>query len=326
MVAGFTLVALTALLAAASPAPAAVERSVLVATAVEPLRVEKLADALRTYLDATRVEVRTAPAVSSGDLRADLNASVEAGAGEKATAVLRIATTADDAVEISLSDLPSERTVITSIPRSERDQDLYRTLALKVQGLLRALEEPPPPFPASVVVAPPPARPASAVDVQAGLTVLTFPLGDVTSEGVVLRGRWAVTPAVRLGLGFRLLPSIARRSGTADVRMRAVPFFLGLERCWRGSRFEVAGGMLVLAEARHAEATAGKSTRSDWAFVPGGGLSLSLAVRLGQRVRLSLQAAAIGLPWSSRYRVDGVTVFDASRLEIPVDLALDIEI
>jgi hypothetical protein len=264
--------------------------------------------------------------VSSGDLRADLGASVEAGVGEKASAVLRIAPTADDAVEIALSDLPSQRTVITSIPRSERDEDLYRTLALKVQGLLRATLEPPPPFPAPVAVAPEPARAASAVDVQAGLTVLTFPLGDVTQEGVVLRGRWAATPAVRLGLGFRLLPSLARRSGAADVRMRSMPLVLGLERFWRGPRFEVAGGMLVLAEARHAEATAGQSTRGDWTFVPGGGFSLGLAVRLGQGVRLSLQAAAIGLPWSSRYRVDGVTVFDASRLEIPVDLALDIEI
>lgn len=321
-----SLVALAALLAAASPAPADAARSVLVATAVEPLRVDKLADALRTYLDAGRVEVRTAAAVSTGDLRADLGALVQAGAGEKATTVLRISATSTDAVEIALGDLPSQRTVIASIPRSERDEDLYRTLALKVQGLLRATEEQSATPTLAAAAEPPPAGPAGAVDVQGGLTLLTFPLGDVTQEGILLRGRWAVTPAVRVGLGFRALPSVERRSGTTDVRLRVMPLVAGIERCWRGSRFEVAGGLLVLAEARYAEATAGKTTRGDWTFVPGGGFSLGLAVRLSPLVRLSLQAAAIGLPWSSRYRVDGATVFDASRLEIPVDLTLDVAI
>ena len=321
-----SLVALTALLAVASPATAPAQRSVLVATAVEPLRVDKLADALRTYLDAARVEVRMAPAVSSGDLRADLAASLEAGAGEKATVVLRIATTSDGAVEIALSDLPSQRTVITSIPRSERDEDLYRTLALKVQGLLRVTEEQPAPAPSIAAAASPPAGGASAVDLQAGFTLLTFPLGDVTQEGVLLRARWAATPAIRLGLGFRVLPSLERRSAATDVRMRAIPLVAGLERCWRGSRFEVAGGLLVLAEARHAEATAGQATRGDWSFVLGGGFSLGLSVHLSEAVRLSLQAAAIGLPWSRRYQVDGATVFDASRLEIPVDLTLVVAI
>jgi len=322
-----SLVALAALLAAAPPGSVVAQRNVLLATAVEPLRVDKLADALRTYLDAGRVEVKTAAATSSGDLRADLDALVQAGAGEQATAVLRISASPTDAVEIALCDLASQRTVIASIPRSERDEDLYRTLALKVQGLLRVSEErppPAPPIPAATVS--PSANAAGAVDVQGGITLLTFPLGDVTQEGILLRGRWAVTPTVRLGLGFRVLPSVERRSGSTDVRMRAIPLMAGIERCWCGSRLEVAAGLVVLAEPRYAEATGEGATRSDWTFAPGGGLALGLAVRLSPVVRLSLQAAAIGLPWSSRYRVDGATVFDASRLEVPIDLALDVAI
>lgn len=320
-----SLVTLAALLAAIPPAPATAPRSVLVATAVEPLRVDKLADALRTYLDSGRVEVRTAAAVSTGDLRTDLGALAQAGAGEMATTVLRISATSTDAVEIALADLPSQRTVLASIPRSDRDEDLYRTLALKVQGLLRVTEEQLPLAPSrTALAAPVPAARTGVVDLQAGFTLLTFPLGDVTQEGALFRVRWALTTAMRLGLRLRVLPSMERRSGATDVRLRAMPLVAGIERCWRGARFEVAGGLLVLAEPRYAEATEGKNTRRDWTFVPGGGVSLGLAVRLSPIVRLSLQAAAVGLPWSSRYRVDEANVFDASRLEIPVDLTLDV--
>lgn len=319
-----SLVAAAIWLAAAAPAPPGA-RTVLVATAVEPLRVDKLADALRTYLDARRVEVRTAPAVASDDLRADLGALAQAGAGEDATSVLRITSTPDDAVEIALTDLPSRRTIITTIPRSERDEDLYRTLALKVQGLLRVSEEQPPPPPAPPP-APSPAVEASAVDVQGGFSVVSFPVGDVTQAGIVVRPRWAVTPALRVGLGLRVMPSLERQSGGTLVRMRAIPLVAGIEGCWRSSRFELAAGFVVLAETRYAEATAGPRTRSDWALVPGVGPSLGVALRLGRTVRLSLQAAAIGLPWSNRYRVDGVTVLDASRFQVPVDLALDVGI
>jgi hypothetical protein len=324
MVAGSCLVALTALLAAAPQAAPVPKRSLLLATAVEPLRVDRLADALRTYLDGNRIEVRTAPAVASGDLRADLAATVQAGAGEDATTVLRIAPTTAEDIEIALSDLPSERTVIASIPRSIRDEDLYRTLALKVQGLLRAIEEQPaapvPPADASETVA----AASGRIDLQAGLTVLTFPLGDVIQEGALLRGHWALAETVRLGLGLRVLPAVQRKAGATDVRMRAVPLVASVERLWRGPRFEFATGLLVLSEVRHAEATAGQSRQGDWSFVLGGGVSFSFAIRLGRAVRLSLQAAAIGLPWSDRYRVGETTVLDATRLEIPVDLTLDV--
>jgi hypothetical protein len=319
-----SLVAVAAWLAVAAPAPAGA-RSVLVATAVEPLRVDKLADALRTYLDFQRVEVRTAPAVVSGDLRADLGALAQAGAGEQATTVLRITSAFDHAVEIALTDLPSQRTIITTIPRSERDEDLYRTLALKVQGLLRVTEEQPTAM-ATVAAAPPASSEPSVVDVQGGLTAVSFPLGDVTQAGFLLRPRWAMTPGLRLSLGARVMPAAERRAGGTDVRMRAVPLVAGIERCWRTSRLELAVGFVVLAEIRYAEATAGPATRSDWAFVPGAGPSLAFGIRLGRAVRLSLQAAAIGLPWSSRYRVDGATVLDASRLQLPVDLTLDVGI
>jgi len=324
MVVGPSLLALAAFLATAARDPTATGKNILVATAVEPLRVEKLADALRTYLDQNRVEVRTSPAASSGDLRADVSATVQAGAGENAATVLRIAPTDSDTIEITLSDLPSERTLMASIPRSVRDEDLYRTLALKVQGMLRTLLEVPTPAAAvSTFSRTDPAQAAKA-DIQAGLTVLAFPRGDVTQEGALLRGRWALTEAWRLGLGLRLLPVILRESGPTNVRMRIVPLVASIERRWRSSRFEIAGGLVVLAEARHVEATEGKARTGDWGLVPGAGFSVAFAVRLSQSIRLALQAAAIGLPWSDRYQVDGNTVLDASQLEIPVDLTLDI--
>jgi len=165
---------------------------------------------------------------------------------------------------------------------------------------------------------------AGRADLQAGLTVLAFPRGDVTPEGILLRGRLAMTPAWRLGLGLRLLPVILRESEPTNVRMRIVPLVASIEQRWRGSRLEIAGGLVVLAEVRHVEATAGKARRDDLGLVPGAGLSVSVAVRLSRSIRLALQAAAIGLPWSDRYQVDGNTVVDASQLEIPVDLTLDV--
>src|SRR5512147_11674 len=98
MAPGGLVTVVLALLATAELPPEDAQRRVLLATAVEPLRANKLADALRTYLDASRIEVRLAPAVSSGDLRADLAATVQSGTGALATAVLRIALTPVDTV------------------------------------------------------------------------------------------------------------------------------------------------------------------------------------------------------------------------------------
>src|SRR3954469_8210558 len=115
-----------------------VERPVLVVTATPPLDVERLADAVRAYLDELQVEVRAAPAPPAGELRGELAATARVGAAVRAWAVVRVADGAPGSVELEIVDRLTDKALLATVPRPRRDEDLYRAVALKVQALLRA--------------------------------------------------------------------------------------------------------------------------------------------------------------------------------------------
>src|SRR6188768_2628054 len=99
---------------------------------------QRLADALRVYLDeyGIRVETRTAP--DAADLHERLEGARKLGETVRALAVVRAEHAARGTIDIELYDIATDKAVVVSVPRPARDEDLYRALALKIQSVLRA--------------------------------------------------------------------------------------------------------------------------------------------------------------------------------------------
>src|SRR3982751_2142338 len=99
---------------------------------------QRLADPPRVSLDEFGIRVETRPAADAGDLRKQLDDARQLGEAVRAIAVVRAEHGARGMVEIELIDLATDKAVVVSVPRPERDEDLYRALALKIQAVLRA--------------------------------------------------------------------------------------------------------------------------------------------------------------------------------------------
>src|SRR5437868_4288381 len=110
----------------------------IVVTTAPPLDSERLADALRVYLGEFGITVEVAPADETDDLRQRIADARHLGESVRAVAVIRAEPGTPDEVGIELTDLATDKTLIASMPKAARDEDLYRTLALKIQAILRA--------------------------------------------------------------------------------------------------------------------------------------------------------------------------------------------
>ena len=117
--------------------PAELPDSVVV-TAAPPLDSQRLADALRTYLDEFGIRVQVAPATAGGDLRTQLDDARHLGESVRAVAVVRAEREVRGEIEVELYDLATDKALVAAVRRPARDEDLYRALALKVQAILRA--------------------------------------------------------------------------------------------------------------------------------------------------------------------------------------------
>ena len=128
--------------AAAAPVTGPVD---VVVTATSPVDAERLADALRVYLDGYGVRIGSAAATDPGDLRRQLADARRLGEQVRAMAVVRVqrgegggAAGARGMIEIDVVDLATEKVLIAEVPATARDEDLYRALALKIRASLRA--------------------------------------------------------------------------------------------------------------------------------------------------------------------------------------------
>ena len=110
----------------------------VVVTAAAPLDSQRLADALRTYLDEFGIHVQVAPATAGGDLRTQLDDARHLGESVRAVAVVRAERETRGEVEVELYDLATDKALVAAVRRPVRDEDLYRALALKIQAILRA--------------------------------------------------------------------------------------------------------------------------------------------------------------------------------------------
>jgi hypothetical protein len=309
----------------------------VVVTAAPSLDAERLADALRVYLDEFGIRVGVAGAATgapaeAGDLRKRLDDARQLGEAVRAVAVVGAQHRARGAVEIELYDLATDKALVVSVPRPARDEDLYRALALKIQAVLRAtLSEarsdldpqsslgrlvaqggaPPP------VAAAAPVPPHAAVALDAGYGVVSFPAGRMLVGGLAVRGSWRVRPALELGIGTAALGSASASNGTVDATATLVPIHAAARRAFAVGRGQFFVGPCVDATYINIKASSATTpVRSVRNVMFGVGAEAEARVVVVASAWLFARAAAIGVLNGERYDVAGAPLFDTSRLQI----------
>jgi len=301
------------------------ERPIIVLTASAPLDAERLADALRTYLDEFDVDIRTAPAVPGGDLRHELEATTGLGESVRAWAVVRIADGAPGSAEIEVVDRVTAKTLVTSVPRPRRDEDLYRAVALKVQALLRASLAEPSPIVASSptlvrlsAASAPPQAEEHASALETSFAVVGFPSGRVLQQGVavaLVRRVWR--QRLELAVGGQALSGIDARSGEVSAIITRVPLSLAARLARRTGRWEATAGLVGEAAFVSIDTTSSAlAVRSGWSVAPALGGEVGLRLRLGARAWLGVRVAALGVIVSQHFTAQGQPLATLSGLEV----------
>ncbi|MDB4967826.1 MAG: hypothetical protein JWN44_3515 [Myxococcales bacterium] len=308
----------------------AAERPRVVVTAVAPVDADRLAEAMRAYLDEFAVDVVTAAASTDTELRAQLDATKATGADVRAVAAIRVADARAGTVEIALVDRLSGKALIATLARPPRDEDLYRAVALKVQALLRSslyerhetLATEAPELNRLVAAPVAPARPRRW-SLDAGYALVSFPLDGIVEHGVAIDARVALGRLFEVALGAEIVaPAHASRQEVAGV-LFAVPITArggvhGSRGRWQGAVAAVAELLIVSLEASSASAV----VRSDRTVAPGFGAELTGQVRLVSALSLFVRGSAIGLVDGPRYLVRSAPIFDVSRLQVGASAGL----
>ena len=316
----------------------------VVVTAAPPLDSQRLADALRTYLDEFGIRVEVAPATAGGDLRTQLDDARHLGESVRAVAVVRAERETRGEIEVELYDLATDKALVASVRRPTRDEDLYRALALKVQAILRATFseargdlQPGSPVgrllaandsAATVSVSasmgperadgqPRPAHLALAT----GYTIVSFPVGGLVLQGVEVNGVVLPRPWLELTLGTAALGSVSAAGGGVDAVMSIIPVTAAaLVRVAR-QRMELLFG--PSAELAFVSVSVLSSPTSALPVLPS---AHDLIVGLGGEAEARLRAwettwifarvSALGVLLGERYDVSGTPIIDASRFEL----------
>ena len=303
-------------------APAAAE---VVVTAAPSIDSQRLADALRVYLDEFGIRVATGAAAETGDLRQRLADARQLGEAVRALAVVRAEHGARGAVEIELYDLATDKALIVSVPRPDRDEDLYRALALKIQAVLRAtLSEArgdlDPRSSAGRLVAresPPPAPPPAPLALDAGYGVVSFPNDGPRFGGLAVRASWRARPGLDLGLATAALGSASATTGMVDATATIVPVRVAARRPVGVGRAQLlVGPCLDATYIKVAVSSTTTPVRSMSNLMFGVGVEAEARLVVLGTAWLFARAAAIGVLNGERYQVAGATLIDTSRLQL----------
>jgi hypothetical protein len=320
---------------------------IVVVTAEAPLDEQRLADALRAYLDEFHVEVRTAPAAPTSDLRAELAATARIGAAVRAWAVVRIANGEPGSAEIELVDRVTDKSLVTSLPRPRRDEDLYRAVALKVQALMRAtLAEPDAPVAASPALVrlaqggeaglsyrpPSPAPPAEgssrawaehSLVLETGLAFVGFSSTGATQQGLAVSATGRLGRRFEVALGTQALSGIRAQSGSVSAVVDRLPLSLAGRVVARGQRWEASVGPLAeLAFVSIETSSPNLTVRSGRSVVPAVGGQAGGRLHLAGSTSLYLRAAALGVIAGQDYAAQGQPLLSLAGLQFGAEAGL----
>jgi hypothetical protein len=305
----------------------------IVVTTAPPLDSERLADALRVYLGEFGISVEVAPADQSDDLRQRITDARHLGESVRAVAVIRVEPGTPDEVGIELTDLATDKTLIATMPKAARDEDLYRTLALKIQAILRAtlsearasldpqsavgrlVSESPP-----TLAEPPPVpqAPPGPLSVQVGYEARSLSNAGVVLQGAALTVTYSLRGRFELSLGTSLLTSTHHAGAGVDAVASLLPVLLGAHARWARQRVELLAGPIL--EVGVTSVTAFNSPtvplRSSRDILLALGGETELRLRITGPAWGYLRAGALGVLDGPRYDIEGVPVLDTSGLEL----------
>ncbi len=301
----------------------------LLVTATPRLDAERLADALRTYLDEFHIEVRTAPGAPQGELRDELARTAELGAHARAWAIVRLDEATPGSAEIALVDRLTSKAIVTSVQRPPRDEDLYRVVALKVQSLLHAtLAEPSepgarPPALAELALAPPPAASAETqprLMLDTAFAWVGFPSNGLTQQGLAVSLRARLGERLEVGIGTQALSALRAQRGDVNAVVNRIPVRAVLRFVLRGARWQAAAGPAVELGVVSLETTSQTlAVRSERSVVPALGVEAGAHLRISERVWLLLRAAALEALVDRRYTAQAQPLLALTGPEVTVE-------
>ena len=301
----------------------------VVVTTAPSIDAQRLADALRVYLDEFGIRVETRAAADAADLRQRLEDARKLGEAVRAVAVVRAEHSAPGTVEIELVDLATGKALIVSVPRPLRDEDLYRALALKIQALLRATlsearGELDPRSSLGRLVAegggPPPAapaRPGARLALDAGYGIVSFPDDGPVFGGLAVRASWRAGRRLELALATAALGSATASDGMVAATATIVPLRVSGKIPIALGKAEVLLG--PCAEATYLRVAASSATtpvRSRRNVMIGLGAEAEARIVVLGTAWLFTRVGAIGVLNGERYDVAGSPLFDTSRLQL----------
>jgi hypothetical protein len=335
-------VLLAALLAQAPASPSGIDVAV---TAAAPIDAQHLADVLRAYLDEYGVRVESAPAPATGDLRRQLADARQLGERVRAMAVVRVqngeGTGGRGTVEIDIVDLATEKVLIAEVPRPQRDEDLYRALALKIQASLRAtLSEAPERIEpgsglARLVSTPAATQSAPArgeespgrLALETGYLLFVFPLSGVGLQGLSLGGSFAVRRWFDLTFSTGLLGTARGEAGSVTAAGNVVPLLASARLRLRGDRLEaMLGPAIELTYVGVTPSSATTTVRATRYVMPSIGADAEARLRVGASAWIYGRITALGVLLGERYLVQGQNVLDTSRLQASASVGLGIAV
>ena len=312
----------------------------IVVTPVAPLDAQRLADAMRAYLDKVTVHIEPPRPAAPDGMRQRLDDARRVGEPVHAGAVVRVervpAGGEPAEVEIELIDLTTDEILIATVAPPTRDEDLYRALALKIQAMLRVRwsgappgkggqgsDSPGPAGPDAVVSATFVAGTPSAFSVDVGLAILSFPISGPLLDGLEVRGRWRPSQHVALTLGTALLGSIRASSGGVDASASIVPLRLSAMLRLTAGRAELfAGPAAELSFLRISATSTTTPVRSAHHAMLALGGEMDARLELSGPLWMFVRAAAMGVLNGERYDASGVPLIDTSRFELASTLGL----
>jgi hypothetical protein len=274
--------------------------------------------------------VRPAPAAPRGDLRAELASTEAIGADARAWAVVRLDDGAPGNAEIELVDRVTTKSLVSSVPRPRRDEDLYRVVALKVQALLRATlaepSEPPTARPAALarLATTPPAAPSRwgghRLALETAFAWVTLPGQGLSEQGVAVSASGRVGTHVELALGAEVLSTLRAQSGATSAVVNRVPFAVAARVVARGGRWEAGVGPVAEVAVVSIDASSPTlAVRSGWSVVPALGGQAGGRLRLSDAAWCFARASALGILAELRYTAQGQPLLALAGAEVAVE-------
>jgi hypothetical protein len=281
------------------------QAAVLRVSAEAPLSAERLADAIRSYVDGADVEVSPTGRSEGRDGSPTPPGVVEIW-------LRRHGDAAEDA-ELVLMD--GEETTLNRLPGALRIEDLYRTAALKVQSVLQRQKlaaSAAANLPSEVVgeraVATNHGGEPDRFLLDAGLALLV-PSAGRAREGLRLGAGLRFARVWHLSLGAYLEPEQSTGTDGIDVSEWELPIALRFGRDWHEGAW--SGWLDVVGQAAVSRISAEAPeivSNSSWALSPRAGLGIGFGVPVGQGLRAEIHLSLLAVLADRRYLVDGQVV------------------